>query len=258
MEKENEFYKSTDPNQIDMFEGLLLTPEQEKLVENFIIQSKKSCEIALNRNTNLRWLLLDAGFRNGFDFRDNFELKIVTKEITLGSRWNNNEFKTTCTYETYSGGIDLKGLRFVDNELKETTFGLDVSNDKVQCCSIQEQYRYIKPTTLRDKLFQFNEKQRLKFKEFEAETSLKQSVINKYTELYPNATITVKSDWTKYSGSFDIIEVKFESGSYIQFKLNTYYNKEYIYKKYDAEFETLTSEELLNRFSKQIKKEASN
>lgn len=254
--KDTENFK--DPNQLDMFEGILLTPEQEKLIENFIIQKKKHCDIELNRNTNLRWLLLDAGFRNGIDFRDNFELKIVTKEITLGSRWNNNEFKTTCTYETYSGGIELKGLRFVNNELKETTFGLNVSNDKVQCCSIQDQYRFIKPSTLRDKLFQFNNNQKQLFKEFQAQTSLKQSVIEKYTKLYPNATITVKSDWTKYSGSFEVIEVKFESGSYIQFKLDTYNNKEYMYKKHDATFETLNSEELLNRFSKQVKKEGSN
>lgn len=240
-----------DPNQLDLFAGILYTPEHEKLIENFIIQSKKNCDIGLNRNTNLRGLLLDAGFRNGIDFRDNFELKIVTKEITLGSRWNNNEFKTTCTYETYSGGIELKGLRFVNNELKETTFGLDVSNDKVQCCSIQDQYRYIKPSTLRDKLFQFNNNQKQLFKEFQAQTSLKQSVIEKYTKLYPNAIITIKSDWTKYSGSFEVIEVKFESGSYVQFKLDTYNNKEYLYKKHDATFETLNSDELLKIFSNQ-------
>lgn len=254
--KDTENFK--DPNQLDLFAGILFTPEQEKLIENFIIQSKGGCGVALNRNTNLRWLLLDAGFKNGIDFRDNFELKIVTKEITLGSRWNNNEFKTTCTYETYSGGIELKGLRFTNNELKETTFGLDVSDNKVQCLSIQNQYRYIKPKTLLEKLNQHNECQKDALKDFQNKTNLKQIVVEKYTKLYPNATITIKSDWTKYSGSFEVIEVKFDSGSYIQFKLDTYNNKEYMYKKLDAEFDNLNSEELLNRFSKQVKKEASN
>jgi hypothetical protein len=69
--------------------------------------------------------------------------------------------------------------------------------------------------------------------------------------LYPNATVTVKSDWTKYSGSFEIIEVRFESDSYIQFRLDLYNNKEYMYKKHDATFEKLSSDELLERFSKQ-------
>ena len=56
----------------------------------------------------------------------------------------------------------------------------------------------------------------------------------------------------------EIIEVKFDSGSYIQFKLDTYKNVEFIYKKHDAEFEKMNVEELLERFSKQTKKEGSN
>lgn len=251
MENLNEQDQIKDPDQLDLFAGILFTPEQEKLIENHIIQSKGNCGVALNRNTNLRWLLLDAGFKNGIDFRDNFELKVVTKEITLGSRWNNNDFKTTCTYETYSGGIELKGLIFRNNELKETTFGLDDDGDKIQCSTIQGQYRYVKPSTLLNKLFQFNNTQKQKLKEFQSETNLKQLVIEKYTKLYPNAIITVKSGWAKFSGDFDIIEVKFKSGSYIQFRLDLYNKKEYIYKKHDAEFETLNLEELLKRFSKQ-------
>jgi hypothetical protein len=96
------------------------------------------------------------------------------------------------------------------------------------------------------------------FKRFSKENKFKTNVIEKYTKLYPNATITVGNDWTKYSGSFEVIEVKFESGSYIQFKLDTYLSKEYLYKKHDAEFANLNSDELLNRFSKQTKKEALN
>ena len=152
----------------------------------------------------------------------------------------------------------LKGLRFVNNELKKSVFNLEINRDKVQCSAVQDQYRFIKPKTLFEKLKLFNEKAKQQFKEYQKENSLKQSVIDKYTKLYPNATITIKSDWTKYSGSFEVIEVKFESGSYIQFKLDTYNSKEYLYKKHDAEFANLNSEELLNRFSKQTKKEALN
>jgi hypothetical protein len=69
--------------------------------------------------------------------------------------------------------------------------------------------------------------------------------------LYPNATITVKDGYTKYSGSFEVIEVKFESGSYVQFKLDCYKGVEYLVAKHDATFEKLSSDELLERFSKQ-------
>jgi hypothetical protein len=49
----------------------------------------------------------------------------------------------------------------------------------------------------------------------------------------------------------EVLEVKFKSGSYIQFQLNTYQNKEVFYKKYDAELENMSVEELLNKFSNQ-------
>ena len=39
--------------------------------------------------------------------------------------------------------------------------------------------------------------------------------------------------------------------SYVQFTLDTYNNKEKLYKKYDAEFDKMNSDELLERFSKQ-------
>ena len=61
----------------------------------------------------------------------------------------------------------------------------------------------------------------------------------------------MKNDWTKYSGTFEVIEIKFASGSSIQFRLDTYKNVEYLYKKYDAEIGTLSIEELLEKFSKQ-------
>ena len=89
--------------------------------------------------------------------------------------------------------------------------------------------------------------------EYKKKNGLKLSTVDKYTKLYPNATITVKSDWGKHSGTFDVIEVKFESGSYVQFKLDTYKNVEYLYKKHDAEIETLGLDKLLDKFSKQVK-----
>ena len=258
MENLNEQDQIKDPNQLDMFAGILFTPEQEEMIIDFINNQKTHTVLAKIKNDKNEMLLLDNDFIKGKDFINTFETTTTTKEVTLGSRWNNNEFKVELTYETATGCISLKGKRFYQGELIDTTFGIDFEKDKVQSSTIQGQYRYIKPTTLLEKLNQHNECQKDCLKDFQNKTNLKQIVVEKYTKLYPNATITIKSDWTKYSGSFETIEVKFESGSYIQFRLDTYNNKEYLYKKHDAEFETLNSEELLNRFSKQVKKEGSN
>ena len=252
--KDTENFK--DPNQLDLFAGIVLTVEQQSQVDRNIDNINQSTNWQRNKVQQIEQLLVEAGFKKGIDFENTFKSSLETRNIKIG--WGNNQFETEVTAEFHSGDVVLKGLRFFDGKLTNTTFNIDIDNDKVQCYTVQGQSRYIKPKTLLEKLNQHNECQKDCLKDFQNKTNLKQIVVEKYTKLYPNATITVKSDWTKYSGSFEVIEVKFESGSYIQFKLDTYNNKEYMYKKHDAEFDNLNSEELLNRFSKQIKKEALN
>jgi len=241
-----------DPNQLDLFEGILLTPEQEKMVADFLNKQKNANENAKTRNQQNEKLLVDNGFIYGMDFVNDFNIKTVTRSVTLGYyRYDNTQFETELTYEASSGGISLKGKRFYNNELKDSIFSVDFGKDKVQCITIQDQYRYIKPSTLLEKLKQYSKRAELQFEEYKKKTSLKQTVIDKYTKLYPNATIEVKREWNKYSGDFEIIEVKFTSGSYVQFKLDIYKNIEYLYKKYDAEVDKMKADELLEKFSKQ-------
>jgi hypothetical protein len=241
-----------DPNQLDLFEGILLTPEQEKMVADFLNKQKNANENDKTRNQQNEKLLVDNGFIYGMDFVNDFNIKTVTRSVTLGYyRYDNTQFETELTYEASSGGISLKGKRFYNNELKDSIFGVDFGKDKVQCITIQDQYRYIKPSTLLEKLKQYSKRAELQFEEYKKKTSLKQTVIDKYTKLYPNATIEVKREWNKYSGDFEIIEIKFTSGSYVQFKLDIYKNIEYLYKKYDAEVDKMKADELLEKFSKQ-------
>ena len=244
-----------DPNQLDLFAGILYTPEQEKLIEDFIQNQKNQILFESRKNNLNEAVLTDNGFVKEVDFINTFQTKIVTRELTLGYSWSKNQFSTEQTYEIFEGDLFLKGKKFNSyqkpNELINDKFSVSFDGDKVQCSAVQDQYRYIKPKTLLEKLNQHNEYQKTLFKDFQRETNLKRSVIEKYTKLYPNASITVKSDWTKYSKSFEIIEIKFESGSYVQFRLDTYNNKEYLYKKHDASFATLSSDELLERFSNQ-------
>jgi len=240
-----------DPNQLDLFAGILRTPEQEKMINDFLERQKTSVKSSTIANQQNEKLLIDNGFIFGMDFVNTFKVETVTREVTLGYSYNNTNFEVELTYENCNGGISLKGKQFYNNELRDSTFGVSFERGKVQCLTIQDQYRFIKPTTLLEKLKVYNSRQETLFEEYKKKTSLKQTVIEKYTKLYPNATITAKTDWTKYSGSFEVIEVKFASGSYVQFKLDTYKNEEYLYKKHDAKFDKMKADELLERFSKQ-------
>ena len=243
-----------DPNQLDMFEGILLSPEQEKQAVEFVERRKRQVEDKKRVMEQIESQLLAAGFIKDIHFVNDFKTEIITKEVELGYRYNKTQFKVELTYLDDTGSISLKGTQLSydnKNQIQERKFYFDYSKGKFNCYSIQENNRFIKAETLLQKLIENDEIVVRKFRENQKKTNLKQTVIEKYTKLYPNATIEVKNDWTKYSGSFDVIEVRFESGSYVQFRIDGWKNEEYLYKKHDATFEKLSSDELLERFSKQ-------
>jgi hypothetical protein len=244
-----------DPNQLDMFAGILFTPEQEQKIAEFIKSREDTANTNESINKQREQLLINNGFIKDVDFVNTFKIETVTREMTLGYTYNKTDFKAEVTFKAIDGGIFLKGKRFdtysKPSELVDSTFNIEFEGNKVNCSTIQDNYRYIKPVTLLEKLKIFNSVQEQRLEDYKKKNNLKQSIIEKYTKLYPNATVTVQSDYSRYSGTFDIIEVKFESGSYIQLTLNTYQNKEILHKKYDAEFEKMNSDELLDKFSKQ-------
>jgi hypothetical protein len=248
--------------QLSLFDGILFTPEQEEKIAEFIKIREDIANTNESINKQREQLLINNGFIKDVHFVNTFKIETVTNETTIGYSYNKTDFRAEVTYKTIDGGIFLKGKRFGTysnpNELINSTFNIEFEEDKVNCSTIQDNYRYIKPATLLEKLKTFDSRQEQLLEEYKKKNGLKLSTVEKYTKLYPNATITVKSDWGKHSGTFDVIEVKFESGSFVQFRLDTYKNVEYLHKKHDAEFEKMNSEELLEKFSKQVKKEGSN
>jgi len=258
----NEQEQIKDPNQLDLFAGMLFTPEQEQKIAHFIKDREDFSILNESINKQREQLLINNGFIKDVDFVNTFKIETVTREMTFGYTYNNTDFKAEVTFKAIEGGIGLKGKKFdtysKPNELVDYVFNIEFEGDKVNCSGVQDTYRFIKPATLLEKLKTFNSRQDQLLEDYKKKNNLKQSIIEKYTKLYPNAKVNARTDYTRYSGTFDIVEVRFESGSYIQLTLNTYQNKEILHKKYDAEFEALNVEELLERFSKQVKKEGSN
>ena len=237
--------------QLDLFAGILLTKEQQEMVDKYIDTCNKSAVYFEQNNQRLEQMLLDAGFIKGRDFVNDFKTKVTTREVTVGYTWNNTLCDATVTCAEHNGSIRLKGVYFNTKELVEREFSVDFDKDKVQCTGVQDQYRYIKPITLLEKLHNYNAKEENTYNEYVKRNSLKNNVVEKYTKLYPNATVEVKNEYSKYSGSFQVIEVKFQSGSYVQFTLDTYNQAERLYKKYDAQFEKMDVNEVLNKFNNQ-------
>jgi len=250
-----------DPNQLDLFAGILFTPEQEKMIAEHIAWRNSLAVTKENLFIQIEKALLDAGFIKGVDFVNEFEIIETTKKVTVGNY--NERFETEITFDDYCGEVKLKGIRFNGKTLENGVFYIDVQTDrnkplKFQCTSIQDSYRYIKPSTLLEKLKEHNQRETYRFEDYTKRSNIKQYTVEKYKTKYPNATIEIKQDWNKYSGTFDIIHIGFPSGSYIQLYIPSEIDKEQTYKVYDAEFKKLNQEEVLDMFNKQAKKEGSN
>ncbi len=137
--KDTENFK--DPNQLDLFAGIVLTTEQQSQVDRYIDNVNKSANFQRNKVQQLEQLLVEAGFKKGIDFENTFKSSLETKNIKIGyGIW---QFETEVTAEFYSGDVMLKGLRFSNNELIKATFNIDVDKDKVQCYTVQGQYRWL-------------------------------------------------------------------------------------------------------------------
>ena len=249
-----------DPNQLDMFAGVLLTPEQQKQVDNYIINQNSNITYQENENQRIERVLIEAGFIKGVHFKNDFKSFTDTREVKLGYSFNQTQFDVEVTAKFYTGGISLLGKRFdlSTKELKDGVFSFDVQQDKLQAWGIQDQARYVKPKTLLEKLLEHNKKEIQRLEEYNKQTALLNATLNKYKTLYPSATVTSGRDYAKYYGSFDTVKVEFESGSYIEFRIDVYGDRDVLFKKKDVEYDNLSSEELLERFSKQVKKEGSN
>ena len=246
--------------QLDLFEGVLLTADQQTHVDYYINSQQKVTTFQENETQRIEKMLIEAGFIKGIHFKNNFKSSTTTRTVTLGYSYNKTQFEVEVTAKICTGGVILLGKRFdlSTKELKDATFSFDVERDKLQSWTIQDQARYVKPKTLLNKLLEHNEKEKQRFDEYNKATALLNATLKKYKTLYPTATVESGRDYAKYYGSFDTVKVEFESGSFIEFRIDPYNDRDVMFKKKDVEYDNLSSDELLERFSKQVKKEASN
>ena len=243
---------NTETMQLDLFHGVVLTTKQQDDINKFI-HTQDNRAVESQKNVNKTMLLLDeAGFVQGRDYENNFEIHEVTKEREFGYSYNNTNWEHEVTYMNAVGGIYLKVNTIKDGKIKTYNASVNREYDKLMCTSITEQYRYYKPSSLYTKFNEYNEH---KINELEYNNKQKIAldiVVAKYQKLYPKAEVKIGSDYYRRSyNSFPTVKVKFESGSSVEFTLGygDEMEKERFHKKYDAQTETV--ENLLHRFNNQ-------
>jgi hypothetical protein len=240
--------------QLELDLGMLTVAQQER-VDSFIQNQKNLIQNKIKNSNAIETLLNDGGFIKGVDYENTIKTKIVTGEKEFG--YGKDVFKIDITYETVDGNISILYKKYDSRENKIVTqkSHVDKESDKLQCSSITPQYRAYKPKSLYEKLLENNSNAQNEYDSANREKAVINYTVEKYKILFPKAEITVGRDYYKNYKSnyieFPIVIVKFESGSYISFKLGYENDKEFIHKKHDAVASQLNAIELLNIFNQQ-------
>ncbi len=240
--------------QLDLFHGKVLTAEQQEEVNRFIKSQAERAIKAEKRNNKTMLMLDEAGFVYGQDYSTDFEVKEVTREQRFGYGYNNTDYEFEVTYTQNTGNVFLWVNTIKNGKIETYKSSIDVEGDKLMCTSITKQYRHYKPSSLLVKYKEHNARviERLEYKN--KQSIALDNVVAKYQTLYPEAKVTIGSDYYRSRRNYDsfpIVEVKFPSGSYVSFQLGYGDKMEEVrfYKKYDAQSET--TDQLLTRFNNQ-------
>jgi len=232
--------------QLELFK--VLNTEQQTEVNSFVERQNQQVVDRVASIKKMMDLLTDAGFEEGVNFERNFEIGESTHDRSFG--WGDNKFNAEVTVNTVSGGVYLMHKRFYNGKLETTTSNVSREGDKLVCSMITPQYRAYKPTSLLVKLNEYNEVQQWRFDAYNSKIAILSYTLNKYTTLYPNATVEAGTGYQSRS-SFTTVLVSFESGSWVEFRLGYKQDEEYKYKKFDARVDALKGMDLLNHFNEQ-------
>jgi len=241
-------------NQLDLFQGILLTTEQEQEVATWIENQAKRAVKSQDEVNTIALMLDRAGFVQNRDYKCNFEVFEVTQEREFGYSYNNTNYEYEVTYTQNTGNVFLWVNTINEGKLKTYKSSVDVEGDKLQCTSVTKQYRHYKPSSLLVKYKEHNARVVGELEYKNKQNIALNNVVANFQTFYPDAQVTIGSDYyrgTRNYDSFPIVKVEFKSGSYISFQLGYGDKMEEVrfHKKYDAQSET--TDQLLTRFNNQ-------
>jgi hypothetical protein len=235
----------------------MLTVEQQERVDSFKRQQVRNADRVTTNNKRVEELLLSGGFQLGIDFVNDFKCETVTETRSFG--YGENRFEAEVTSTNVTGGCSLITDYFDSRENKmvvRTKHRLSCTGDKLECSTITSQYRAYKPATLLKKLEEYNSDQKDRFASANKTKTILNYTIDKYKKLFPNATVEEGTDYRKRGRGYDYIEfpivyVKFESGSWLSFRIGHEVDREYTHKKFNRATSEMTSMAVLEMFNNQ-------
>tara|TARA_Y100000389_G_C17268100_1_gene416508 strand:+ start:39 stop:752 length:714 start_codon:yes stop_codon:yes gene_type:complete len=200
--------------QLELFEGEVLTTEQQEIVNKEKIRLAATCKRRENECATISRMLVEAGFIEGVEFENNFQSKMVERELSLGYSFDDSQFKTTQLIPSFKGSVVLKTKRF-DSETTSLVDGdasISLQDGKLECYQVTGSFRALTPHTLRKKLKLSIEGAK---QTTEIESARKRSmdtIIEDIKSKYVDAKIEIN----RYTNE---ITTTFKSGSSVTFKV---------------------------------------
>ena len=248
--------QTQDKNQLALFE--LLTPEQEVEKVNVITKRAIQAKKEFDKDARIVNLLLDAGFIEGTHFKSNSRIVKIIRKFDVGDY--KNEKLIDIEVETAEGHVSILYDRLNNTIIEKVTAYVWMNDEgRLECSAVTGTNRAYKPKSLFEKLILKNQKAVKDFEEANKDLIIKKYTIKKYKSLYPDAEITLSRDYTTYDNGynrnkyvhFDVLTIKFKSGSYVSLRLGLDIDKEYIYKKYNIIEAKASIIDLLNVYNNQ-------
>ena len=211
----------------------LLNEEQQKKVDRFLDDRKRSVTHQLAYAQRKVEALEAAGFELGKDFESTVEVTdVVDHECEFQLDWRNDDlnFTHSVSYQDVRGDVFIKATRCeveddcIVYKAQSIWFTLTTEN-KIECSQLVGSYRAVKPETLLRKLDEYNTQQ-----VYYAEAKLKRikqddAALKQLQELYPHATVLKKEhvyESTSNYGRSGVkrIVVEFKDGSSANFAVD--------------------------------------
>ena len=247
-------------SQLDLFEGVVLSEKQQKLLTEFQTNNTRKAKIAHERNINMVNALIEGGFVEGVDFENTFDVIEVVEDVELGYSFNNTLFTVNdVEFLKKKGGLTLNSKEYSEEKNEVIDYEIDYfefANGKFECSSLTGNYRKVKPTTLLTKLQEHRERAESAFKQEKEQKIAFAKVIAELQAKCPAANVLSITEGVKYGTRyFEVRKVKaqFENGSYVMFDVRVSDSTYSVDRKYDAELVAMMTDEVLANFTNQNK-----
>ena len=221
-----------DPNQLTLgLEKGVPTKEIQDRIDRFFNEQVQRLHNSELQNRREVRVLTEAGFVEGRDFDNTFEVEDVVEERDFSKRWysdDNEPCMVQVAYKAPKGGVNLKTSKYevVDGkiEISERYIWFHMtSENKIECSTLVGSYRAVKPETLLRKLGEFAEGELYRAQRKAEAFNQNQDLIAKLTKEYPQAVSVGREKISRDTSRYELVDrvvVRFEDGSYLAYAIN--------------------------------------